>query len=87
MNNSMLQIKILGPGCANCKRLAQIAQRAVDQLGIEAKIEKVTDYADIMQYNILATPGMVINERLVSTGRLPAPAEVVSWLADAQQEA
>lgn len=82
----MLHIKVLGPGCANCKRLEQLAQRAVAQLGAAATIEKVAEYPDIMRYSILATPGLVINERVVSAGRLPAQAEVISWLADALQE-
>lgn len=79
----MLSVKILGPGCANCKRLAQMAERAISGLGIEAHIEKVTDYADIMRYNVLATPGLVVNERLVAAGRIPAQAEIVTWLTNA----
>ena len=83
----MLQIKILGPGCANCRRLEQLAHHAVDELGVEAAIEKVTDYPDIMRYNILSTPGLVINEQVVSAGRIPSRAEVVSWLANALENA
>ncbi len=79
----MLTIKILGPGCENCKRLAWLADRAVQQLGAEAQIVKVTDYADIMKYDILSTPGLVINEKLVSSGRIPSEAEITTFLANA----
>ena len=79
----MLTIKVLGSGCANCKRVEQIAHKVVTDMGIEAEVIKVTDYAEIMAYNIMSTPGLVINEKIVSTGRIPAPAEVTTWLTDA----
>ena len=78
----MLIIKVLGSGCANCKRLEQIAHKVVTEMGIEAEVIKVTEYPDIMAYNVLATPGLVINEKVVSTGRIPTPAEVTTWLAN-----
>ena len=77
----MLIIKILGSGCANCKRVEQIARRVVEEMSLEAEIIKLTDYKDIMAYNIFSTPGLVINEKVVSTGRIPTPAEVTAWLA------
>ncbi len=76
-------IKVLGPGCANCVKVAQVAQQAADALGIEAYIEKVTDYAEIQKYPILSTPGLVINEKLVCAGRIPNKAEVTTWLTSA----
>jgi small redox-active disulfide protein 2 len=78
----MLTIKILGSGCANCKRLEQIAQKVVSEMGIEAEVIKVTEYLDIMAYNVMSTPGLVINEKLVSSGRIPTPVEVTTWLAN-----
>lgn len=78
----MLTIKILGPGCANCKRLEQIARRVASDLALDANFIKVTDYNEIAAYNILSTPGLVINENLVSSGRIPTPAEVTTWLAN-----
>ncbi len=82
----MLTIKILGSGCENCKRLAYLAERAATHLGIEANIEKVTEYPEIMKYNIMSTPGLVINEKLVSTGRVPSEAEITSFLTTALME-
>ena len=79
----MLTIKVLGPGCANCKRLEQIVTKVVSDLAIEAQVIKVTDYNDIMAYDILSTPGLVINDKVVSYGRIPSPAEVTSWVTSA----
>ncbi len=76
----MVKIKILGSGCANCRRLEAITRKVVRSLGIDAEIEKVTDYAEIMQYPILATPGLVINEKLMSAGRLPDEGQIAQWL-------
>ena len=79
----MLNIKILGSGCANCKRVEQIARKVVEEMAVEAEVIKVTDYADITAYNVLSTPGLVVNENVVCSGRIPTPAEVSSWVADA----
>jgi small redox-active disulfide protein 2 len=79
----MITIKVLGSGCPNCKKVEAIARQAASGLGIEAEFVKVTDYNQIMEYNILSTPGLVINEKVVSTGRIPTPAEVTTWLANA----
>ncbi|MBI5943297.1 MAG: TM0996/MTH895 family glutaredoxin-like protein [Chloroflexi bacterium] len=83
----MLTIKILGSGCANCKRLEQIARKVVEETGTQAEVLKVTEYPDIMAYGITSTPGLVINEKIVSYGRIPTPAEVNTWVADALQSA
>lgn len=79
----MLNIKILGSGCANCKRLEALAREVVGSLGLEAEFEKVTDMAEIMTYPILSTPGLVINGRVVSSGRIPSPSEIEAWLKQA----
>jgi small redox-active disulfide protein 2 len=79
----MLTVKILGSGCANCKRLEQIARQAIVDLGVDAEVIKVTDYNDILKFNILSTPGLVINEKVVSSGRIPSPAEVITFVTDA----
>lgn len=83
----MLTIKVLGSGCANCKRVEQIVRKIITDMNIEAQVIKVTDYNDITAYNILSTPGLVINEKVVSYGRIPTPAEVNTWVADALQTA
>jgi small redox-active disulfide protein 2 len=82
----MINIKVLGPGCDNCKRLAWLAERAATHLGVEAQITKITDYAEIMKYPILSTPGLVINEKLVVSGRVPSEAEITTFLANAEME-
>ncbi len=81
----MLNVKVLGPGCANCKRLEQITRREVEKLGLAAEIEKVTDYGQIMAYGVMSTPGLVINEEVVAYGRVPSNQEVTNWLIAAQQ--
>jgi small redox-active disulfide protein 2 len=83
----MLTIKILGSGCENCKRLAWLVERVANHLGIPANIEKVTDYTKIMEYPILSTPGLVINEKLVSAGRIPTAAQIATWLSAALETA
>lgn len=79
----MLTIKVLGSGCPNCKKVESIARQAVETMGIQAEVIKVTDYNKIMEYNIMSTPGLVINEKVVSFGRIPSSSEVTTWLADA----
>ena len=79
----MLIIKVLGPGCENCKRVEAVARKVVDTLGLDARVEKITNYDDIKKYPILSTPGLVINEKLVCAGRIPNEAEVTTWLTTA----
>jgi small redox-active disulfide protein 2 len=82
----MLTIKVLGPGCQNCKNVEEIARKAVMSFGLQAEFVKITDWAEIKKYPILATPGLVINEKLVCAGRIPTEAEVTTWLANATME-
>ena len=83
----MFTIKVLGSGCANCKRFEAVAHQVVDQMSIEAEIIKVTEYPAIMAYNVMSTPGLVINEKVVSFGRIPTAAEVTTWVANALETA
>ena len=83
----MLTIKVLGPGCENCKKVEGVARQATAMLGMQAEFIKVTDWGEIKKYPILATPGLVVNEKLVCAGRIPSEAEVTTWLANAEMEA
>ena len=76
----MLTVKILGSGCANCKKLEAVARNAATAAQVQADFIKVTDMQQIMQYDRLSTPGLVINGKLVSSGRIPTQAEVQGWL-------
>ena len=79
----MITVKVLGPGCANCKRLEQNARKVVQNLAIEAEIVKVTDYQEIMDHGVLNTPGLIVNDEVVSSGRIPSEAEITTWLVNA----
>jgi small redox-active disulfide protein 2 len=78
-----MEIKILGMGCPNCQRLEQLAREAVKEAGVEALITHVTNMQQIMAYPILSTPGLVINEELKSSGRLPPKEEIIAWIREA----
>lgn len=80
----MVTIKVLGPGCQNCKNVEIVARKAAANIGLDAEFIKVTEWDEIKKYPILATPGLVVNEKLVSAGRIPTEAEVMTWLADAE---
>lgn len=82
----MLTVKILGSGCPNCKKVEMIAKQAAELLSIEANFIKVTNIKDITSYNILATPGLVVNEKVVCSGRIPTQSEVTTWLVNAEME-
>jgi len=81
-----MEIKILGIGCANCKRVESIARQVVEEMGVEATITEVTDMAKIVSYDIVTTPGLVIDEQVVSSGRIPSKAEVTTWVTNALAE-
>lgn len=76
-----MEIKILGTGCANCKTLEKGTHIAVEQLGIDATIEKVEDIVKIMSYGIIRTPGLVIDGKVVLSGRVPNVEEIKELIA------
>jgi len=81
-----VNIKTLGPGCANCQKLEKMVREVVKELAIDASIEEVKDIKKIMSYPILATPGLVINEELVCSGRVPNKAEVTQLIINALEK-
>lgn len=81
-----MHIKVLGSGCPKCKKLEQITREAMQELGLEGQLEKVTDFAEIMKYPILATPALVVNEKVVCFGYLPTKDEVKDWLRNGQHQ-
>ena len=76
----MKKIEVLGPGCNNCVRLEKNTREAVAMAGVDAEITKVTDYAEIMAYGIMSTPGLVIDGKVVSYGRVPSAGDIAVWL-------
>jgi small redox-active disulfide protein 2 len=78
-----MKIKILGTGCARCKQLEKTAREAVKELGIDATIEEVKDIKKMMEYPILTAPGLVIDEKVVCSGRVPTKAEITTFITTA----
>ena len=77
-----MKIKILGGGCPRCEKLEQTAREAAGTLGIDAEFIKVKKMNEIMQYDILETPALVIGEKVKSSGRIPAKEEIMEWMRD-----
>ncbi len=76
-----MQIKILGSGCANCVNLEKNALQAVATLGLQADVEHVTDVAEIASYGVMRTPGLVVDDHVVLSGRVPKSDEIAALLA------
>ena len=79
----MKVIEVLGPGCANCMRVERAAREAVAMTGVDAEVRHVTDYGEIAARGVLQTPGLVIDGRVVSYGRVPTPGDIAVWLGEA----
>ena len=78
-----MHIKILGTGCTKCKTLETKVREVVEQNSINAEITKVTDLQDIMKYGVMMTPGLVINEKVVSYGSIPKDEQILQWIREA----
>jgi small redox-active disulfide protein 2 len=78
----VMKIQILGTGCARCKSLTANAEKAVQELGLNAEVEKVTEIRDIMKFPILMTPGLVIDGKVKAAGRIPSPEEIRQMLLE-----
>ena len=76
-------VKILGPGCTNCQNLERATREAIAELGLDATVEKVTDYPTIAGYGVMSTPGLVVDEKVVVSGRVPKAAEIRMLLTGA----
>lgn len=81
-----MNIKVLGPGCARCQAMEKTVREVVDELQIDATVEEVKDMKKIMEYPILTTPGLVIDEEVVIAGKVPARAEVVKFIMNAMDK-
>ena len=82
----MLNIKVLGSGCTNCINLEKLCREVASENQIEAAIEKVTDFKEIMSYGIMSTPGLVLNGKVVSSGKLPTKSTLDHWMMNALAE-
>jgi small redox-active disulfide protein 2 len=71
-----MEIKVLGPGCRNCVTLERVTREAAESLGLDVEVEKVTDYAAIVGYGVMSTPGLVVDGEVVLSGRVPTAAHV-----------
>ena len=78
-----MNIKILGSGCANCKKLQEVTEEVVKEIGVAATIEKVEDIERIMGYGVMRTPAIVINEKVKAFGRVPGKDEIKKFIQDA----
>lgn len=78
-----MDIKILGPGCPRCGEVERRVKNALAELGVAASVEKVSDIKKIMEYKIMGTPGLVIDGKVVSSGRIPKPEEIKAWIQQA----
>lgn len=83
----MLTIQVYGPGCANCRKLEEIAIRALAEAGVEGRVVKMSNAMAIVDAGVLETPGLAIDGKLVSTGRIPAPETVLQWIREATKQA
>jgi len=81
----MINIKILGIGCPKCRKLEEKVRDVVSTNHIIAEIEKVTDINDMMKYNIMMTPGLVVNEKLKSSGQIPKDEQILNWIKEEMQ--
>ena len=75
-----MQVLVLGPGCKNCIALEKATREAIDRLGLDATVEKVTDYPTIVGYGVMSTPALVVDDEVVSTGRVLTPARIAELL-------
>jgi small redox-active disulfide protein 2 len=83
---NMLDIKVLGPGCANCVRLENLCKEVVEENHLDASIEKITDVNRYADFGILLTPGLVVNGKVLASGKIPTKHTLAHWLAEAENQ-
>ena len=79
----MFTIKVFGPGCSNCKKLEEVSRMAAGLAQFEVEILKVTEMQEIVAAGVIKSPGLMISGKLVSSGRIPAPATIADWIREA----
>jgi len=79
-----MKIEILGTGCPKCKKLAELTEEAVNELGVSAEIIKVTDINKIIDYGVMVTPALVIDGNVMVAGKIPSKAEIIKWIEEKQ---
>ncbi|MCL6611146.1 MAG: thioredoxin family protein [Peptococcaceae bacterium] len=77
-----MEIKVLGPGCKNCKTLESAVLRVLEEMGVEASVEKVENPRKIVELGVMMTPGLIINGKIKSTGKVPKPEEISKWIRE-----
>jgi small redox-active disulfide protein 2 len=78
----MLDIKVLGPGCANCTKLENLVKEVVAENNLPANVEKITDKEKFMDFGVMLTPGLVVNGKVLAIGKIPTKHTLVNWLQD-----
>jgi small redox-active disulfide protein 2 len=81
-----MKIEVLGPGCANCRKLEQDVHTALSELKVEAEVVKITDIREFAKYGILMTPSLVINSKVYSSGKLPTMATLKRWMEEESEK-
>ncbi|MGQ9465678.1 MAG: thioredoxin family protein [bacterium] len=81
----MLDIKILGPGCPRCYEVEKRTKEVIEELKLDVNVEKISDLKKIMEYKIMATPGLVINGKVVFSGKIPAKSQIRAWIEQAMK--
>ena len=75
-----MEIKVCGPGCANCTKAENVVKEAVAEAGVDAEIYKITDFAEMAKLGVLSTPAVIVNGKIMCVGKVPSKNEVIQWL-------
>jgi len=78
----MLNIKVLGPGCVNCEKLYKLCNEVVSENNLEAQIEKIVDLNKFLEYGVMLTPALIVNNKILIQGKIPTKSTLTHWLKD-----